>query len=87
MGDTLMVRRGASVRFVATVNGVNGGEVAVILDGQRVPLLKEPRIGSMAQSCGIKLRGDGKPQMLPNDVREEAGHLMLVGNPIYLQAR
>jgi hypothetical protein len=87
MGDALMVPRGASVRFEGTVNGLNGGEVAVILDGQRVPLLKDSHIGSAAQSFRFEWRGDGKRHWIRLDARDDAGHLMLIGNPIYLQGR
>lgn len=84
MGDTLAAPRDARVRFEGTVNGVGGGEVQVILDGQRVPLLSDSRVGS-AKSFGFSWRADGKPHWVRLDVRDAESHLALIGNPIYLR--
>lgn len=91
MGDTLTVARGAAVRFDGLVGGVAGGEVQVIVDGERVPLLKDVRTDSMAagasgSSFGFSWRAEGKEHWIRVDVRDSAGHLALVGNPIYLRA-
>jgi hypothetical protein len=86
MGDTLIARNGASIRFRARVDAVAGGEVQVILDGQRVPWLQNARINSAAQSFEFQWRADGKPHWVRLDVRDSAGHLALLGNPIYLRS-
>ena len=85
MGDTLAAPRDARVRFEGTVNGVGGGEVQVILDGQRVPLLSDSHVGSAARSFGFSWRADGKPHWVRLDVRDAESHLALIGNPIYLR--
>ena len=85
MGDTLTVPRGARIRFEGVVNAVIGGEVEVILDGRRVPLLKGPHIDSAAWSFGFQWRADGERHWIRLDVRDAAGYLALIGNPIYLQ--
>jgi hypothetical protein len=69
------------------VNAVVGGEVEVILDGQRVSLLEEPHIRSATQPFGFQWRADGKRHWIRVDARDGAAHLMLLGNPIYLQGR
>jgi hypothetical protein len=84
MGDTLKVRKGTRVNFEGAVNAVIGGEVEVILDGQRLPLLKNSHIDSAAWSCKFQWRADGKRHWIRVNVRDAEGHLALVGNPIYL---
>jgi hypothetical protein len=85
MGDTLVAPRDVRVRFEGSVNGVGGGEVQVILDGRRVPLLSDSHIGSAAKSFGFSWRADGKHHWIRLDVRDADSHLALIGNPIYLR--
>jgi hypothetical protein len=86
MGDLLQVSKGARVRFEGTVNGVEGGEIQVILDGHTVPLLRDSHIEAPAKSFGFTWRADGKRHWLRIDVRDSDSHLALLGNPIYLSA-
>jgi hypothetical protein len=86
MGDTLTALRGARVDFEGAVNAVVGGEVEVILDGRRAPLLKSSRIDSTAWSFRFQWRGDGKGHWIRLNVRDAEGHLALIGNPIYIRA-
>jgi hypothetical protein len=86
MGDALAVPAGANVHFEGTVNGVAGGEVEVILDGRRVSLLKDPSIHGAAKSFDFLWRADGQRHWLRLDVRDDASHLALIGNPVYLRA-
>jgi len=86
MGDTLMAPRGTRVRFEGTVSGVAGGEVEVILDGRHVPLLNDSHISSAARSFEFPWPADGKQHWIRLDVRDDASHLALIGNPIYLQS-
>jgi hypothetical protein len=85
MGDTLRVSRGARVRFEARVGGVAGGKVEVILDGRRIPLLRDSHIASASQSFELPWRADGKRHWIRLDVRDGDSHLALIGNPIYLR--
>jgi len=85
MGDALRVSRGARVRFEGSVSGVAGGQVEVILDGQRVPLLKDSRVASTTQSFVFPWRADGKHHWLRLNVRDDQSHLVLIGNPVYLR--
>jgi hypothetical protein len=87
MGDTLVVPRGASIRFVGAVNAVAGGQIEVVLDGQHVSLLKDSHVGSAAQPFEFQWRADGKQHWIRVDVRDEASHLALLGNPIYFRGR
>jgi hypothetical protein len=87
MGDTLAARRGATVRFRGRVDAVAGGDVQVLLDGTVAPLLKDAHLDSAAESFEFEWRADGKPHWVRLDVRDSAGHLALLGNPIYIAAR
>jgi hypothetical protein len=79
------VSRDAHVRFEATVGGVAGGEVEVILDGRRTSLLKDSHIASASQSFEFPWRADGKRHWIRLDVRDGEAHLALIGNPVYLR--
>jgi hypothetical protein len=85
MGDTLSVSRDTRVRFEGTVSGVAGGEIQVILDGQRVPLLEESKVSAAMQEFGFQWRADGKSHWIRLTVRDGDSHLALLGNPIYLR--
>jgi hypothetical protein len=85
MGEALRVPRGDRVRFEGTVGGVRGGEVEVILDGQRTSLLTDSRILSTTQPFAFPWRADGKRHWIRVDVRDGESHLALIGNPIYLR--
>jgi hypothetical protein len=87
MGETLSVPRGTRVRFEGTVRGVAGGEIQVILDGRRVPLLEEPKVSTSTREFGFQWRADGEPHWIRLTVRDGDSHLALVGNPIYLRGR
>jgi hypothetical protein len=84
MGDALVVPAGVTVHFEGRVNGVAGGEVEVILDGRRAFLLQDPSIHSAAKSFDFLWHADGQRHWLRLDVRDDASHLALIGNPIYL---
>lgn len=84
MGDTLIASRGSNIRFLGTVSDVAGGEIEVILDGRRARLLKGTHISSASRSFEFSWHTDGKRHWIRVDVRDDASHLALIGNPIYL---
>ena len=87
MGDTLTISPGARVHFSGTVTAVAGGEVEVILDGARTPLLEDPRINAPTKTFEFSWRCDGGRHWLRINVRDPNGRLALVGNPVYLRAK
>ena len=86
MGETLPARRGTTVRFQGNVQGVNGGRVVPVMDGQPLEVPKRPEISGPAASFEFSWRSDGKRHWVRVDVRDAGGHLVLVGNPVYLSA-
>lgn len=87
MGDSLIAPRGVQVHFEGRVNDVIGGEVETILDGQRVPLLKDSRPDSATWPFQFQWRADGQCHWLRLNVRDSDGHLALISNPIYLRGK
>jgi hypothetical protein len=87
MGDTLAAPRGTRIRFEGTVNDVGGGEIEVIVDGRRAPLLRNSYIESRSKSFEFTWLADGGRHWVRVDVRDEASHLALLGNPIYLSGK
>ena len=85
MGDTLKVKRGSRLDFKGLVQGAAGGTIEIIFDGRRLPLIKDPHVGSPAQLFEFSWRTDGRPHWIRADVRDATSHLALVGNPIYLR--
>lgn len=85
MGDVLKAKRGARVKFSGYVNALAGGDVEVILDGQRAPLLAASRVDSQAWPFQFEWRADGKPHWIRLSVRDKDGRLALVSNPVYLR--
>lgn len=85
MGDTLRVSRGARVSFKGVVRGVASGQLEIILNGQRVHLLKDATVGSLTRAFEFTWRSDGRPHWLRVDVRDAQARLVLLGNPIYLR--
>ena len=84
MGDTLKAARGANVHFEGAVRGVAHGEIEPVIDGQPLTGLKKPGITAESSTFSFSWRADGKPHWIRVDVRDATGHLVLVGNPVYL---
>jgi hypothetical protein len=76
---------GSRLDFKGLVQGVAGGAIEIILDGRRLPLLRDPHVGSAAQVFEFSWRADGRPHWIRVQVRDPTSHLALVGNPIYLR--
>ena len=86
MGDALAVPAGETAHFVVRVARVQGGTVDVLLDGVAVPLLADRGVAADEVMREFTWRSDGKRHWLRVDVRDAAGKLALLGNPIYLNA-
>lgn len=66
------------------MRNVSGGEIEIIADGQRTSLVRNSYIESRSKPFEFTWHGDGRPHWIRIDVRDEASHLALLGNPIYL---
>jgi hypothetical protein len=86
MGEGLQAHRGVTVNFSGNVHGVSGGRVEPVMDGRILQNPKIPEISGPEASFEFSWRSDGQRHWVRADVRDAAGHLVLVGNPIYLSA-
>ena len=85
MGDVLAVEDGAEIEFEASIGGVAGGQVEVIVDGTRADgLLTDAALADTSARKRFRWRSDGGRHWLRIDVRDAQGRLALVGNPIYV---
>lgn len=84
MGDGLKATAGARVQVRVRVAGLAGGTVVLAGDGARLAALADPTVASADQVLAFDLVADGQRRWLRADVRDAAGKLALVGNPIYL---
>lgn len=86
MGDALAVPAGTAAGFSVRVAGARGGSIDIVMDGAAAPLLAERRIDGDDVRKAFSWTSDGKPHWLRADVRDAAGKLLLLGNPVYLNA-
>lgn len=77
MGGRLTAKPGEEVVFTAAVAGVDPAGLEVIRDGARItPAISEGR---------FEVRMGSRPGWVRVNVRDAAGRLLLIGNPIYLK--
>ena len=84
MGDALAAPAGAAVRFSVHVAHAAGATVAVLLDGAAAPLLAQRQVDSADVHRTFDWTSDGQRHWLRVEVRDAQGHLLLLGNPVYL---
>lgn len=77
MGGGLAVRPGEAVNFVATIAGVDPAGLEVIQDGAKI-------MPNTSPSGGFSIQMGQRPSWVRVNVRDPAGRLLLIGNPIYL---
>jgi hypothetical protein len=84
MGDALMAPAGTAVRFAVRVVQAAGARIEVVMDGRPAGLLAQPAVDADEVSRQFEWTSDGARHWLRIDVRDAAGKLILLGNPIYL---
>ncbi|WP_233840341.1 CehA/McbA family metallohydrolase [Dyella sp. 2HG41-7] len=85
MGDAITANAGESVRFTVTATAPQDSRVEILLDGKTWQPKIEPVVhGSLNQS--FDWPSDDKRHWIRANVRGANGELLLVGNPIYINA-
>jgi hypothetical protein len=84
MGGELTVGAGDEAAFEVTVHGVASGMIEVIRDGEIVGGPADASISPAAAKRMFVLQTDGAAHWVRINVRDGAGRLILIGNPIYL---
>lgn len=85
MGQTLAVEPGERVQVTVTVRGAKGGRVEAVVDGVPSPDLSRD-IPDDSVDLTLHWVGGEARRWLRLNVRDAAGRLVLIGNPIFLQA-
>lgn len=83
MGDALDAPSGAAIHFAVRVAGASGAAVEAIEDGRAIPVTAQPAISGDAIQGSFERAGDGRHHWIRINIRDRAGRLLLVGNPIY----
>ncbi len=84
MGDALQSGAGERVQFSVRTVGLAGAHVEVIQDGRLSALLDNAPINLADETREFTYQGDGTRHWIRVNMRSEAGTLLIVGNPIYL---
>ncbi|WP_137175516.1 CehA/McbA family metallohydrolase [Massilia sp. HP4] len=84
MGDALVVKKGDVARFSLRVARAKGARIELLFDGEPASLLGRRAVDADEVVRAFSWPSDGKRHWLRVDVRDAAGKLILLGNPIYL---
>lgn len=79
MGDNLAAPAGERVHFILTASAPQGSRAEILVDGQPW----QPSVHA-ALSQSFDWPSDGKRHWIRANVRGQAGELLLVGNPVYI---
>ena len=86
MGDALAAPSGSTVHVELTVTAPAGSRVELVSDHDAIQPKIDPAIRGVSQKLSFDWSSDGQRHWLRANVRGAGGELLLVGNPIYLNA-
>jgi hypothetical protein len=84
MGGTLEAHAGETVALEVHVAGCQGASVHVFVDGGELPTLPAQSIPSPDATLRSSWPSDGARHWLRAEVRDAQGHLLLLGDPVYV---
>ena len=87
MGDRLALAQGGKATLTIQAGGAPGGRLEIMRDGS---LLADPQLSMPLQADAVRtlmLTGDGRRHWVQALVRDAKGRLILIANPIYVDAR
>ncbi|MBT9330115.1 CehA/McbA family metallohydrolase [Paracidobacterium acidisoli] len=84
MGDALEVKDNASIHISVHVKGADGARLALIADGVEQPATPEMTIHGNDVRTALDVAGSTAHMWIRLEVRNDAGHRLLIGNPVYL---
>jgi hypothetical protein len=84
MGDEIFAPAGVVVEFEVQVRGVEAGRLEVIVDGVVTEGPSDPTLDKSFADPTFNFTADGADHWIRLNVRDRAGRLILIGNPIYL---
>ena len=84
MGGELAAPSGADISFDAHVAACPGATVSLVVDGAAFPALPAQTVAGSDQTLHWQWRSDGARHWVLAEVRDTSGHLLLLGNPVYI---
>jgi hypothetical protein len=84
MGERLTAPLGSVIRFSIHAVHAGGAHVEVIEDGHTITSLPDPVLTQEDEVKTFEWNGDGSRHWFRVNVRSPEGHLLIVGNPTYL---
>ncbi len=84
MGGTLEAHSGEGVALEVHVAGSQGASVHILVDGVELPTLPAQAILSSDATLRSSWPSDGARHWLRAEVRDAQGHLLLLGDPVYV---
>ncbi|MBS0473447.1 MAG: PHP domain-containing protein [Proteobacteria bacterium] len=86
MGDTVTLHPRETVRFDLHIAGAAGAHAVLIEDGKPLAALRDGTIAGNDVHLPFQATFDGKRHWLRAEVRDAKNRLLLIGNPIYINA-
>ncbi len=87
MGDAVQAPKGDQITFVASMDGPEPSTIRFIVDGvvqEAKVLANAPNTHVSDVNVPFRFVSDGKRHWVRAEVRDSSNHLLLIGNPIYL---
>jgi hypothetical protein len=82
MGDDVKAPAGSKVHFVLTLRNLPGSHAEEVIDGVAKPL--GDVVKGASEMRGFDETSDGKRHWIAVNVRGQDGHLLVLGNPVYV---
>lgn len=86
MGDALAAPAGSTVHIELAVTAPAGSRVELVSDRDTVQPKIDLAVHGTQQKLAFDWPSDGKPHWVRANVRGSSGELLLIGNPVYLNA-
>lgn len=87
MGGAVDAAAGSRVTFTVRVRNAAGARVEFLVDGRPAAHVDQPSLATADESRSLDWPSDGRRHWLRVNVRDHAGKLLLIGNPIYVNDR
>ena len=84
MGEQVTVPKGTTLHFSIAVRNAAGSQIECVEDGRKIEPINNPLINQGDQVKTFDFISDGSKHWFRANVRSPEGHLLLLGNPVYV---